>query len=396
MIPILSTSCTVIVPLLNWSDTLRHLGSREGRGSGARTLILYWGFLLTVGLMTTISQLKGFCLNESHVNPITCATPGLQIDKMDCVDNSCRHTQIYAEWVQANGCLDPCKVQAAHPIAIFRSQSDLQLMSRKEILNVGKVWAGPFISAYFNIGAGLGVFVLLQGVWAACFGRRSPRQCRNTVYSFLKDLRLPSPTRCFQRKGDLRESGRWRNRVAFTVAIAAYLWAVAASTLCVLLFIVNIVAMEYLLTTFPQSESAIHVGAWSPWVTTALLIFAAFVAKYHHSMVLLISTFLKRAIHHIRHLNPQGGRYGKRDRKYKAGRVRSNKKESGTIGPARLMRAILVLLANFRTLIRQRILELHKFVEGGLTGVMSATRQEWISLKEFWQDLDDGEHATQV
>jgi len=42
--------------------------------------------------------------------------------------------------------------------------------------------------------------------------------------------------------------------------------------------------MEKWLHGLPQSESAIHVGAWSPWVSTALVLSAAVVAHYYEPL----------------------------------------------------------------------------------------------------------------
>lgn len=41
----------------------------------------------------------------------------------------------------------------------------------------------------------------------------------------------------------------------------------------------NIIAMEVLLSKLPQSESGKHVGAWSPWAATGLIIAAALLSK---------------------------------------------------------------------------------------------------------------------
>lgn len=382
MIAILSTSCTLIVPLLNWSEALRHLGSRDDRQSGTRTIVIYWAFLVTVGLMTTLSQLSGFNPVEAHMNPIICATP--QMSTMECLDIFCFMTDISADWIQANGCLDPCK--DAYPTAIFRSPSDLQLMSRSEIFDINSVWAGPFIFIYFNIGAALGIFVLLQGIWAACFGRRTPTQCRNTVYSILTKFQLPSPACYRQRRTGMQMREHWRRCAASSIAIAAYLWTVVASVLCVLLFFLSIAAMEYLLSTFPQSESAFHVGAWTPWATTALLIIAAVVAKHHDGVVSSSSKLLKQGFSNTKFLIKHGFQDIKINRTHEGHPVKRNRTGSKLFEFARVKPRFLRLLGCISSFLGQLILRALRSLQEKRSGVISTIGKEWDSLTDFWRD----------
>ncbi len=76
--------------------------------------------------------------------------------------------------------------------------------------------------------------------------------------------------------------------------------AVVATTLFVLLFVVSIVALEYLLMSLPQSESAINVGIWGPWLNAARIILAAFIAKKLHSLQYSVKTSFKQNIGHNR------------------------------------------------------------------------------------------------
>ena len=55
MLAILSTSCLIMIPLTNWSETIRKLGSRDGDESGARIIVVYWGALVLVGLVTLLT-----------------------------------------------------------------------------------------------------------------------------------------------------------------------------------------------------------------------------------------------------------------------------------------------------------------------------------------------------
>lgn len=257
LLAILGTSFTVIVPLLNWSKTLRNLGSHEGQESGTRTIILYWGFLVVLGLVTIISQLNNFIITTAFIDLIVCVPPGSKMNNTAGQDPSWPYLIADAEWLEANKCNNPCQPSAHKPpLALFRSLSDLQPPSQKEISDSVYVFSGPFIQSYFYRGAPLAVFVLVQAIWAALFGRQTPRQYRMTIYSLLKDVSLPLLGS--HQTGNLTTRiGRvLRRGMAKYVAIVAYLWAVVASVLCVLLFFISIAASEYLLMSFPQSESA--------------------------------------------------------------------------------------------------------------------------------------------
>ena len=105
---------------------------------------------------------------------------------------------------QTNGCNDPCRhSNFLWPLTLFRSYLDLQLSSIAEtsILNsylVPETLSGSssFFAADGYIGTVVGAFVLSQGIWALCFGRKSPRQARETVSSFflrLSTLAAPIP-----------------------------------------------------------------------------------------------------------------------------------------------------------------------------------------------------------
>lgn len=135
---LLSTSLTVIVPLLNWSSTLRHLGSRDGRETGTRAIVLYWGCLIAVGLLTSFLLLRGFYLDESSLTPIACVPPGSKINITAGELPSWPNIVINSERLQENGCMDPCKTSALNlvrPVALFRSSSDLRSMTQREFID---------------------------------------------------------------------------------------------------------------------------------------------------------------------------------------------------------------------------------------------------------------------
>lgn len=153
-----------------------------------------------------------------------------------------------------------------------------------------------FYAAYCYFGTTIGLFLVSQGLWALCFGRRNPRQVRDVIYSFAKSLRLG-----FQAQdSEVDNGGSWQKQIAKYIAMIAYFWTVIASVLSVLFFLANIVVLELFLAYLPQSESASHVGAWSPWATTVLVILAALVGKLHKTFVRSNITLIQRAFNKVR------------------------------------------------------------------------------------------------
>jgi len=293
---ILSTSCLITIPLINWSTTLRNLGSHDGHKSGARTIIIYWGGLVLVGLIAILSTIWSttyYVTNVSAVNPITCHPPSSQMNYSAGQDPSWQGFVVDAEWVHDNGCMDPCQQSSFHwPPAIFRSYSDLQIPSQADVKVLYSSQVVSTFVTYEFFGAIVGFFLLSQGVWALCFGRRNPRQCRGVIYNFLKKVTLGFDSHSSKVGG--RGSRGWRKRTAKYIATMAYLWTVVASFLSVVLFTTNIIMMEILLGDLPQSESSAHIGAWSPWSTTGLIVVATFIGKYHKTFATSIIARVRR------------------------------------------------------------------------------------------------------
>ena len=290
MLAILSTSCAAIVPLLNWSDTIRDLGFRDDRKGGSRTLIIYWGCLVTVGLLSALSPVTSLPINFSDLQSMTCALKAMMNETVD-IGCDLLEPLLYAEWISQNGCADPGEASAGLPKAIFRAESDLQMLTRIENAGIDAVWNVSFLVTYCHVGIILAGFCLLQGAWAVFLGRKTPRQSRYVVYSFLKTALLPILF--------FRTREQWYKHIARLIAILVYLWEVITGVVCVLLFILSIAAIEYLLFYLPQSETTIHVGAWSSWSSTGLLILAAFISKHHEHGLALFYTSLKQVKHNL-------------------------------------------------------------------------------------------------
>ena len=134
---------------------------------------------------------------------------------------------------------------------------------------------------------------------AGSFGRKNPGQVRDIVYSFIARLSIGFHSQIL--RADSVSSTHLQRRVAKYTATLAYFWAVIATVLLVLLFLVDVIFMELILTYFPQSESIIHVGAWRPWANTGLVVFAAFVGQFHKRLIRSIRVLARRALSIVGH-----------------------------------------------------------------------------------------------
>ena len=147
LLAILSTSCLITIPWINWSKTLRRLGSRDGDESGARMIIIYWGTLVLVGLITVLTKIWTQIddgSNFSTLNPITCNPANSQMNYTAGQNLSRDRLTIDAEWIQENGCTDPCQQSSSlWPPTIFRSYPDLRLLSQADIRTLNAYIADP-------------------------------------------------------------------------------------------------------------------------------------------------------------------------------------------------------------------------------------------------------------
>ncbi|KAI4149250.1 MAG: hypothetical protein LQ340_004723, partial [Diploschistes diacapsis] len=293
---ILSTSCILAVPLINWSSTLRHLGqpkpdpfhpdAKREPGS-TRTVIIYWAFLVAVGYL---SIFVSFFFPESLPFPAEIPTYS-GLDSIQCVppDNYLNQSAgqmpgwvnfwITTEFINQNNCVEPCSTQTPDYFggALFRQPSDLVSLTANQ-LNL--FWENTALSGkeqkvfkfdifYANYILFALPYIIAQGTWAVFFGRKSPANARYAFYHFFSNIHFPG-----------YGVSRLQRDVAKAIAILAYLWAVLILVICVPTFVLNLVATETLLFIFPQGEYLTAIGQWQPWAGTVLIFIAAFIAQF--------------------------------------------------------------------------------------------------------------------
>jgi hypothetical protein len=296
---ILSTACLISVPLLNWSSTLRRLGatardlkegplqyardnyhskpvdykeeSRDASEFGTRTVVIYWALLVTVGFSCIyfVGELGyGYNGNRTYY-PISA-----NVSKVQCTFGANKSIGLVTpDFVTANDCTNPCSFVANSEL--FRPLSDLVLLNKLQYNrfdNGGVGKESDVVNYYYEYSLWVFPYIILQGVWTACFGRRSPRQVRDKLWI---DLTRLIPTKWPKTRTALR--GLIGSFCGFV-----YLGAWLVVTICVPGVIFNIVVMELnLADTDLESEDPYMIGQWGPWCSTGLVLLAALIGRYH-------------------------------------------------------------------------------------------------------------------
>ncbi|MCJ1314824.1 hypothetical protein MMC15_000136 [Xylographa vitiligo] len=327
LLAILSTSCILTVPLINWSNTLRTLGAKRDKyDSASRTIIIYWGFLVAVGFLCCFvaiwdRRINLPIYNFSAIDEVTCVPPGGKMNYTVGQNPEWTVLVVDAEFVQTNNCLDPCNGAQIDPYnllpipggtAIFRNMDDSQILTMAEInyltdIGISKSQSRNlhFVEFYVQWGLLVLPYILLQGIYAAFFGRKAPREVRDMLYFYFKDRRIPYFTSAWAKQRSVsayiraKRVQRWLSQY---FCLTMYLWAIFVTILCGPLLVANVVASEIALDHVAQSESAIHVGAWAPWAAAGLVIFAAGVARFQTAIVINIEEMFQELADRTGHI----------------------------------------------------------------------------------------------
>jgi len=287
--------------MINWSCTLRKLGATHERDSSSRTIIIWWGFLVSAGFLCCFvalidSHVPFLPFERSPVTSVMCIPPGGRMNFTAGQDASWDHVVIDDEFIQENRCLDPCRGWPnPNGGSLFRSDDDYRVFTKADVnfyVSLEAALSGQpktkkqmhqrLFLLYLNPGLFLLLYILLQGIWAALFGRRSPRRVKNLIYDWGCSLKVPclTPNGAKGQKKDTYTRAQRLQRWGFKYfSLTVYLYAVFAAVLCLPVLVGNTLATEYWLRNIPTSETFNHIGAWAPLAATALIMFAVMV---HH------------------------------------------------------------------------------------------------------------------
>jgi hypothetical protein len=274
---------------------------------------------MTVGFICIFAAFKGYTasdfgfINAGGVDTIACAPPNGIFDLSAGQKVEFGGLVFTQEFIDANNCANPCSVPFAGRGALFRSNDDLTTLRVKDMEDM---WNGPALSekrqemnifafGYLNYALWLLPYILgelwgvspvlfsdvstAQGICAACFPRKSPSQVRDFLYLYFRDGRWGRP------------GGRRHMVWARLIATGAYLWAVLMLVLCPPLFVINLIAIEFVINPLSQREASNHVSAWGPWASTGLVLFAAFIARFQHSIVRILGEMIREFGFRVKH-----------------------------------------------------------------------------------------------
>lgn len=330
LLAILSTSCILTVPMINWSKTLRNLGADHERDSNSRTIIIYWGFLVSIGFLcifvANFDNSVPFSIYSLSVNATTtCVPPGGKMNYSAGQNPVWDILRLDSDFLERNNCPDPCSGnQLANPFtyepvqsAIFRSSTEAQALSMQDINYIlrrpqKQTRSQEFFLFYVGYGLWVLPYILTQGIWAVSFGRRSPREVRDLVYFWLRRRKVPYLTSDWAQQRNFRahpRAVRIQRAASWFQALLVYLWAIFVTAICLPLLVIDVIASEIELAHVPQSESADHVGAWAPYAATGLVLFAAAVARYQDGVLRVLKKTEMQALNRLSHLrHPQKGK----------------------------------------------------------------------------------------
>lgn len=307
-----------MVPLLNWSSTIRTAGRPDlQRQNGderpkemkefdaaSRIILIFWSFLVTVGFISVFVALQRgrsdranwlpyaqiesgtiSCAPDSGVLNVTVGQPRIFTMDGQAAFNFFSVTQ---EFLDANNCNSPCSNPPGGQ-TIFRSAEELAPLTMIELGQVlgegsttrSQAWLTKVTDKFAFGWSYIIIYVLLQGVWTICFGRNKPSQTRAVLYHFFTRFSISGRS--------VRDKfGTLQRRGAQAIALSAYLWSVFVVVVAIPLLIIDVILIELYVRRLPQSESANHIGAWAPYASTGLVLFAAALARSYETIKALL------------------------------------------------------------------------------------------------------------
>jgi hypothetical protein len=312
---ILGTSAIMAVPLLNWSKSIRDLSLEQndstGRGgfSKARTIIVYWGFLVVIGLVSVLviiavpdnSLGHQMWIGEPRNIPLSCTVmssasanatfPPPELRQTDPITGANMGPVIDQDWASEHNCYDPCPAMAAATgPATFRQADDYQLIAVRTLVKLGDIdgqttdkdrlavnfqqfirFAAVFVLPY----------IICQGMWAIAFGRRSPSQTRDALYIYLRDGGKPASHQ-HKPRFDAHPN---RKRIAKILALCTYAWALFVTVISMPVLFLTILALETYINTLPETAALTSIDSWSTWAGTTLVLLAALISKFHNRAI---------------------------------------------------------------------------------------------------------------
>lgn len=393
LLAILTTSCLVAVPLLNWFSMLRRSDKDDEKkfsqttdelprelnassdlqvAEATRLVLVCWSFLVFVALISLVLALTGQLVTRYHnkvfvlwnvwaypsPSKIICTPSSGQMNftagQRDSKDGHIGSFQLSKEFLSENNCLNPCGTPLMGN-AIFRGDEDLVPVPLFLNDDVGpSLYYKPqqidkkLQAGFVNGGLTIIFFIIAQGIWAIICGPRSPAEVRARLYRYI--------TRVKSRGRPKSGASQWRQVLAKYLAMWSYTYSIVTALVSIPLLALTILAVEGFLQYLPQNESEIHVGAWSPWANTGLILIAAFISRFH-------ATFRRLARLEF---------WIRRKSTIRMRGYRSSRCEALLQPVYHIWRVLFILPWNY--------------ISDKVSEITRAIREEWEETKSFWED----------
>lgn len=274
---ILAAGLLMAVPLINWSRTLRRLQ--------ARPIIIYWALIIFVGYLLVIIGQKQTQFSQGWQRKdggmMTCNTRSNipNFHDLGFIDH---------EFISTHNCNDPCYDPAQqHPLRDASSiiaRIDCSQFTWTEMTGTAyscfsqcprSIADDPAQTCYIghdgwthqdftlnDIGYyGVLPVVVFELFFVLCFGRRSPEEIRDIMFSFfvgrkmMGDFRAKAPAKRTQTPHAIRV------RLAQAGALLFYFFAACTYLVCLPFFVFSVIWQERLLRFFPDAEVSKHIVA---------------------------------------------------------------------------------------------------------------------------------------
>jgi hypothetical protein len=335
----------------------------------ARLILVSWSCLVFVALASVLlatASPSGYLyalLATPIPSQITCAPHGgllnLTAGQGNHKDGYRTTFQLTEEFFSQNNCLNPCGTPERGN-AIFRDRGDLvpvpfSLIGSKNFMTPrffnSQRSNAKLYPKFLNEGALVICisFIIAQGIWAIFCGPRSPAEVRILLYRFVSRVQF---------RGDSKSvPSQARHIFAKILALFVYTSSVAATLASIPTFVLSILAAEWFLQSLPQSENENHVGAWSPWANTGLILIAAFITRYHATIRRMTRLSLL-----------------------------TRKKSTAKVRGQRSSRCREALLHPGYTIWRGLFVTPSNYASDKASEITGAIRKEWKETRSFWKD----------
>ncbi|KAK3061663.1 hypothetical protein LTS18_005701 [Coniosporium uncinatum] len=284
IVPVLAAAGIMLGPMLNWSTTFQK--------HEARSVILYWGAIITVALLVAIVYL----FRRWDVNTLPSFVSCEWIPDGPCNWESAQELATMMEdRYERCHCYDFCAL--LQPSAPLRSGAPMVAhVTRSISLDSTKNGENMTIFILWEMLIFCLIYIVTQGVISILESKSSQTEVRNHIFRFLngRDNRRASehqPLNQTDDQGNTMPSGSssiyrmLRQRFATFVAACFYVGAILGAVFAPFIFLLSVVVNELMLGFFPGSEHSDAVGAWSAWVGAGLILLASLLASYHDKWI---------------------------------------------------------------------------------------------------------------